>query len=161
MIVRLGRPEEADVIVALLAAAFHDYVRGLGRDQPGPHDWVPDRLAAGDIAVALGETGDILGICAMSLDLAAGSLTVDILATDPKAQGRGIGRALLAHAETLARDAGARALHLHTVARYDHLLRLYQGVGFRVTHLGPRPKGDDGHPRAFLRKDLDEKETMA
>jgi hypothetical protein len=46
----------------------------------------------------------------------------------------------------------ARMLLLHTVAKYGHLLEYYQAAGFEITHHGPRPKGDDGHPRAFLRK---------
>ena len=161
MRIRPGRMDEGAAIETLLAAAFLDYVRGLGRDRPGPHEWMADRLAAGEIKVAEGDGGQILGMAALSQDIEARSLTVDLLAVAPEAQGQGVGRALLAHAESLARGAGAQAMHLHTVAKYDRLIRLYEGAGFRVTHTGPRPKGDDGHPRAFLRKWLDEQEEPA
>jgi GNAT superfamily N-acetyltransferase len=161
MRIRQGQPAERAALETLVAAAFLDYVRGIGRDWPGPYDWLAERLAKGEVWVAE-STGDrLLGMAALSQDTGARTLTVDLLAVAPAAQGQGIGHALLAHAEALARTAGARAMHLHTVAKYDRLVRLYEGAGFRVTHTGPRPKGDDGHPRAFLRKRLDEQETPA
>lgn len=161
MILRTGQSDECAAVEAVVTAAFLDYVRGLGRDWPGPHDWMAERLAKGEVHVAEGTEGRILGMTALSQDEAARTLTVDLLAVAPEAQGQGIGHALLAHAEALARASGARALHLHTVAKYDRLVRLYEGAGFRITHTGPRPKGDDGHPRAFMRKWLDEQEEPA
>jgi GNAT superfamily N-acetyltransferase len=161
MRIRPGRTDEGAAIEAMVAAAFLDYVRGIGRDWPGPHDWMDARLAAGEIVVAVDDGGRLLGMAALSRDDGAGGLSIDLLAVDPAAQGRGAGRALLAHAEAEARRSGARALLLHTVAKYDHLLRFYRSAGFEVTHTGPRPKGDDGHPRAFLRKWLDEQEETA
>lgn len=161
MRIRQGQPAEGAALETLVAAAFLDYVRGIGRDWPGPYDWLAERLAKGEVWVAERIGGPLLGMAALSQDTGARTLTVDLLAVAPAAQGQGIGHALLTHAEALARAAGARAMHLHTVAKYDRLVRLYEGAGFRVTHTGPRPKGDDGHPRAFLRKRLDEQETPA
>ena len=155
MILRRGETGDAAALRALLEAAFRDYARGLGRDAPGPHDWLPDRLAAGEIEVAAAN-GALLGMAALSHDAGTRRLTVDILAVDPGAQGCGVGRCLLAHAETRARHIGARSIHLHTVAAYDRLLGFYAAAGFEVTHHGPRPRGDDGHPRAFLEKRLAE-----
>lgn len=111
--------------------------------------------------VAEADDGCISGMAALSQDEQTRSLTVDLLAVAPQAQGRGVGRALLSHAEAIARAAGAQAMYLHTVAKYDRLIRLYEAAGFHVTHTGPRPNGDDGHPRAFLRKSLNEQETPA
>jgi len=161
MRIRPGGVVEARAIEDLLAAAFLDYARGIGRAGPGPWDWIETRLAAAEVFVAEEDTGRLLGMTALSQDGDARSLTVDLLAVAPQAQGRGVGRALLAHAERIARDAGAQVMLLHTVAKYAHLIRLYQGAGFQITHTGPRPKGDDGHPRAFLRKTLDQQEQPA
>jgi uncharacterized Zn-finger protein len=47
------------------------------------------------------------------------------------------------------------------VAAYDGLLGFYAAAGFEVTHHGPRPKGDDGHPRVFLEKRLSEGDIPA
>lgn len=155
MIVRTGETKDAAGLTALLEAAFLEYARGIGQAWPGPYGWLPERLAAGEIEVAEAE-GALLGMAALSHDAEARRLTVDLLAVDPGAQGRGVGHCLLAHAETRAQALGAAAMSLHTVAAYDRLLRLYRSAGFEVTHLGPRPKGDDGHPRAFLEKRLSE-----
>jgi GNAT superfamily N-acetyltransferase len=153
MILRTGETGDAAGLDALLEAAFMDYLRGIGRAWPGPYDWLPEPLAAGEIEVAEAN-GALLGMVALSHDAGAARLTVDLLAVGPAAQGCGVGRSLLAHAETRARALGAATMHLHTVAAYDRLLRLYRSAGFEVTHLGPRPRGDDGHPRAFLEKRL-------
>lgn len=153
MILRTGETGDAGALAALLEAAFLDYARGLGRARPGPYDWLPERLAAREIEVAEAN-GVLLGMVALSHDAEARRLTVDLLAVAPEAQGCGVGRCLLTHAEALARQHGAGSIHLHTVAAYDRLLGFYARAGFAVTHHGPRPKGDDGHPRAFLEKRL-------
>jgi GNAT superfamily N-acetyltransferase len=142
----------------MVEVAFRDYARGIGRERPGPYEWLEPRLAAGEIAVAEANAR-IIGMVALSRDAEAESLTVDLLAVDPSAQGCGVGRLLLSHSESLARAGGARTLRLHTVAKYERLIRLYERAGYEVTHYGPRPKGDDGHERAFMRKTLD-KERM-
>jgi GNAT superfamily N-acetyltransferase len=107
------------------------------------------------VTLAEGEPGKApLGAAILSQDTQAGTLTVDMLAVAPEMQGKGLGRRLLDHAEAKARDAGRGTLLLHTVAKYDHLIGYYERFGFCVTHHGPRPKGDDGFPRAFLAKTL-------
>jgi GNAT superfamily N-acetyltransferase len=155
MILRPAAPGEAALLARLLKAAFLDYVRGLGREHPGPYDWLPKRIAAGAIHVATDANESLEGMLALSWSASSRVLTVDLLAVDHARQGKGTGRALLTHAESIARDRGATALRLHTVASYDQLLRLYRSAGYVVTHVGPRPNGpDDGHPRAFLVKPL-------
>lgn len=155
MILRPAASGEAAQLARLLKAAFLDYVRGLGREHPGPYDWLPQRIAAGDIHVAADANKSLEGMLALSWSASSRVLTVDLLAVDPARQGKGTGRALLTHAESIARNEGATALRLHTVASYDRLLRLYQSAGYVVTHFGPRPNGpDDGHIRAFLMKSL-------
>ena len=67
-----ARVDEADAFSALLATAFADYARGLGRDRPGPYDWVPARLERGEGfwlgegrlgATVLSQTGHIAKLC--------------------------------------------------------------------------------------------------
>jgi len=57
----------------------------------------------------------------------------------PDLQGRGLGRALLAHAEEQA-PAGTRAYWLNTGARSDRNLRTYRKAGYRVQ------PGEGAHP---------------
>lgn len=158
MNIRPGKVEESDALQSLVASAFLDYVRGVGREWPGPYDWMEDRLSAGEIFVAE-EEGTLLGMMAISQDRDESKLTLDLLAVDPNLQGKGIGRALAAEAEDMARCAGYKTMHLHTVAKYEHLVKLYESLGFEVTHTGPRLKGDDGFPRAFMKKALNTKEN--
>lgn len=153
MIIRQGRPAEAPRLAALLRAAFHDYLIGIGRTPPGEHSWLDGALSAGRVHVAE-EAARPLGLLSVTHDAGAARLTVDHLAVDPAAQGQGVGRALLAHAEAMARAAACREIRLHTVAQYDHLVQFYARAGFAVVHRGPRPKGDDGFDRAFLRKTI-------
>ena len=53
-------------------------------------------------------------------------------AVDPRDQGRGCGKALLAEAGRLVRRNGWHELALDTPADASHLLRYYQDQGFRV-----------------------------
>lgn len=54
-----------------------------------------------------------------------------ILAVLPEAQGRGIGRALVERCEGRARDHGARAMVLSTLAEMSEAHRLYTRLGYR------------------------------
>lgn len=50
----------------------------------------------------------------------------------PTYQGRGCGRALLEHAEELARSLGLREMRLYTSSRLTENLKLYGRVGYKV-----------------------------
>ena len=149
---RPARPDEADAIAALVVRAFTDYVRGIGKEWPGPYEDMPERIAQDRVKVIDGPAGPIATLVHGTI---GDVFTIDILAVDPEHQGKGVSRQLLCAAEELALAAGATEIQLHTVAKYDRLVRLYRQAGFAVSHEGPRPNGDDGHPRAFMRKSLE------
>lgn len=161
MNIRKARPAEAPQLTALLRAAFHDYLIGIGRTPPGDYSWLAGALSGGRVHVAEDGQGRPLGLLSVTLDADAALLVVDHLAVDPAAQGQGVGRALLAHAEAMARASGCREMRLHTVAQYDHLVQFYARAGFAIVHRGPRPKGDDGFDRAFLCKTIETGEPAA
>lgn len=83
--------------------------------------------------------GRCLGL--MALDkryyLPLGGLTCRItaLVVDPVARRGGIGRALLRHAEALARDAGALRIELTTAMHRDEAHRFYRACGYRDSAL--------------------------
>jgi ribosomal protein S18 acetylase RimI-like enzyme len=62
--------------------------------------------------------------------LAPGSWYLNVLATDPAHRGRGIGTALLAHADSVARQAGHGSISLIAEDSHQDARRLYIAKGF-------------------------------
>ena len=62
-------------------------------------------------------------------------LTLHILAVHPDHQGRGVGRALMDYAETLARETGALAVRLDTHEGNAPACRLYEKCGYSMRGL--------------------------
>lgn len=61
------------------------------------------------------------------------ALLLDNVAVRPAAQGRGLGRQLIAFAEHEARSRGRRALRLYTNVKMAANIALYERLGFRET----------------------------
>lgn len=62
----------------------------------------------------------------------------------PGAQGGGVGRAVLAEAERIAREAGDRELHMTVIVQRAELIAYYERRGYRRTgELSPFPYGDE------------------
>ena len=64
-------------------------------------------------------------------DLREGEAGVRMLAVDPAAQGRGIGRALAAACVDRARAEAKQAVMLHSTPWMEAAHHIYQGLGFR------------------------------
>lgn len=129
--ITLRRADPADVpaIEALAAAAYGHYVARIGR-KPGPMlDDYAARVAAGEASVALGPAGAIVGLLVLEMRDGTPPL-LDNVAVAPHAQGQGVGRALIAHAETAARRHGAASLRLYTHEKMTENIALYRRLGF-------------------------------
>lgn len=59
-------------------------------------------------------------------------LLVVNVAVSPDHQGRGYGRALLAHAEEFALSLGLKELRVYTSVHLTENVKLYKGVGYKV-----------------------------
>lgn len=149
--IRLIRPSEIDAVsastVEAYAAAYRlndDYRAELGR--------VAERVETQQVWVALDPDGALLGtvttpLPGRRLSEFAGPSDLDfrMLAVFPRGGGRGIGRALVAHCERLAKDRGASRLVLHTGDDMHLAVALYERMGFeRLTEIEqdfPYPPG--------------------
>ncbi len=79
---------------------------------------------------------------------------IGMLAVRPGAQDRGLGRALLRHAEAKGRAAGAQAARITVVSVRESLIAWYERQGYRRTGDTERFPYDDGRFGAPLRPDL-------
>ncbi len=66
--------------------------------------------------------------------LTEGNFDIYWIATDPQVQGKGLGRALMLHAEGDARSRGGRLVCLETSSQggYERTRRFYDQAGYRV-----------------------------
>jgi GNAT superfamily N-acetyltransferase len=79
---------------------------------------------------------------------------LSLLSVHPNLQDRQLGRALIAAAETFARDHGARRIRMAVINARDTLLAWYGRRGYAPTGaVEPYPYGDDRYGRP-LRNDL-------
>ena len=78
------------------------------------------------------------------------SFEVRSVAVLPSYQRKGLGRRLMAHAETLARKSGCSMLRLYTNAKLSELVMYYSSLGYKEEVR----KEDQGFERVFMVKRL-------
>jgi GNAT superfamily N-acetyltransferase len=130
LLIRAARPEEAEAIVALIQRAFGEY-RGKLRPESGALLETPDTIRAAM------ETGTIL--LAERADRILGCVSVrrkddcayaGRLAVEPMERGIGVGRALLAAAETLTRQIGSNRLRVDVRLKLRDNRAFFRALGF-------------------------------
>jgi ribosomal protein S18 acetylase RimI-like enzyme len=125
--------------VALIDAAYRNYVPLMGGRRPRPmDDDQAARIAAGELFV-LEEDGRMLGV--MTMQLEAEAMHIFNLAIAPAAQGRGLLHALLAFAEATARREGRPKLTLYTNVVMTRNRAIYAHLGFVETGEHVTPAG--------------------
>jgi ribosomal protein S18 acetylase RimI-like enzyme len=148
MLLRRATPGDAPFIAAILAEAA-SWEREPGEPPypladllrvPQIADYVDGWGRPGDVGFVAEEDGEPVGACWYRRFTrehpAYGFIAEDVpglgLAVAPGAQGRGIGRELLAAAVTAARREGHPALGLSVSERNTRARRLYETLGFEV-----------------------------
>ncbi len=143
--IRPAGPDDLDAVRRIARAAYARYVPRIGRE---PAPMVADfaaSIAAGQLWVAgVPVAGFLVGYPR------GDHWHLENVAVDPAAQGTGLGRALIAHAEAVARAAGAQAVELYTNAQMTENRSLYPRLGY--TETGTRMEG--GFDRVYYRKEL-------
>ena len=147
VVLRRAQPSDVAAITACVCAAYLSYIERIGR-QPGPmleeHAQVIARM---QVHVAERE-GRVVGV--LVLEVGAGGVFIDNVAVHPSAQGSGVGRRLLEHAEAQALALGHSSITLSTNEKMSENLALYARIGY----LAFDHRVVNGYARAFLRKVL-------
>jgi ribosomal protein S18 acetylase RimI-like enzyme len=111
----------------LVRVAYTHYVERLGGPPRPMTDDYTEVVRTHRVTVAE-RGGEIVGL--VVLGVGDEGCFVDNVAVDPSHQGTGVGRALLEHAESAARDAGFDSLYLYTHERMTENLALYSRIGY-------------------------------
>ena len=147
--IRIRAATAADVpaIVNTVDRAYRRYIVRIGKP-PGPMlDDYAARVSE-DAVWVLQDGPAIVGI--LVLLSAPKYLLLDNIAIAPERQGRGLGRRLLAFAESEALRRGYREIRLYTHQTMIENQRLYASIGYEETGRG----SEAGYDRVFMRKPL-------
>jgi len=118
---------DVDRLTQVARAAYGHYVERIGAAPRPMVDDYAEVVRDFDVTVAERD-GQVLGLLVVA-DTDEG-FTIDNVAVDPAAQGTGIGRILLEHAEAEARRAGLDSIALYTHETMTENLDLYARIGY-------------------------------
>lgn len=144
--IRLALATDEPAIRACAEAAYGGYVTAIGR-KPAP--MVADfaaQIAAGQVHVATGTNGALLGYVVFFPE--DRHMHLEAVAVIPAAAGQGIGKQLIRFCESEARRAGLKAVHLYTNQRMTANLSIYPHLGY--VEVGRR--SEDGFDRVYYEK---------
>ena len=134
----------------LVQGAYGHYVDRIGGEPRPMVDDYTDVISRHRVTVAEAD-GTILGLIVLALD--DNDLWIDNVAVDPIVHGTGIGRALLEHAESVARTDGHTELWLLTHELMTENRNLYTRIGYTERNRQPLP---DGSALIHMAKNLKE-----
>ena len=145
--VRLAGQDDVEALCAIATAAYQPYVARIGRP-PAPMTADYARAVASGQTWVAAQDGQVVGFVVL-VDY-PGYLLLENIAVLPAAQGRGVGRRLLALAEEHARGLGRSEIRLYTNEAMTENLAYYPRRGYTETHRAEQ----DGFRRVFFRKPL-------
>ena len=146
--IRAATEDDAAHIARIVQLAYARYVPRIGKPPAPMLDDYERRVAEGVVWVI--EQGDcVAGLIVLISQ--PDHLLLDNVAVAPGYQGRGLGRRLLAFAESLARGRGYREIRLYTHELMVESQRLYARMGYEETDR----RIEAGYSRVFMRKLLD------
>lgn len=120
---------DASTVRDLVRAAYAKWVPLLGRE-PKPMTADYEAAVRNHVVDVLRLDGEAAALIEMEPE--DDHLLVVNVAVSPDHQGRGYGRALLAHAEEFAISLGLKELRLYTSVHLTENVKLYERVGYKV-----------------------------
>ena len=145
MEVRKARADEVDTVRAIVDQAYSPYIERIGR-RPAPMDDDYDARIRDGLLDVVEDNGEILGLIVLVDE--GDALLVENIAVRPASQGRGVGRTLLAHADSTATRLGLAQLRLYTHSAMTENIALYSRLGWHETHR----RTERGFQRVFFSK---------
>ncbi len=151
LVFRPAEPPDVAQIRNLTRQAYAPWVDVIGRE---PLPMIADYDAALenhiiDLAV---EAGELRGLIEMVEE--PGCLLIENIAVSPHYQRRGLGAALLRHAEQSAEKLGLHTLRLYTNQKFQSNIDFYKRNGFSVESTEPFMGGWTVYMRKSLEKDI-------
>ena len=145
--IRPATPSDRAAVEEVVRAAYSIYIARIGKS-PGPMLDDYAKLIADEAVSVFEVDGAIAGL--IVLLPAPDHLLLDNVAVHPERQGGGIGRRLIAFAESEARRLGYRELRLYTHETMTENIALYRRLGFVEAGRGH----EAGYDRVFMTKPL-------
>jgi len=145
--IRQAQPADAAAMQSCVAAAYRHYLPRIGKP-PGPMlDDYSEVVQKHQAFVAEAE-GQIVGV--LVLIRKDKGILLDNVAVHPEYQGTGLGRRLVALAESEARNQGFTHLDLYTHERMTENIEMCKSLGYIETER----RLEKGYQRVYMRKSL-------
>jgi N-acetylglutamate synthase-like GNAT family acetyltransferase len=136
---RRATSDDAPAIRALVREAYAKWVPLIGRE-PKPMTADYDKAVREHVVFVVESPGRL--DAALELIPAPDHLLVENVAVAPTAQGRGLGRQLMALAERVATDLGVTEMRLYTNGRFTENIALYEAIGYAISERTIIPAGE-------------------
>lgn len=144
--IRPALAADLSAVQACVNHAFSVYIPRIGHEpMPMQTDYAP-LIEQGRVSVLM--DGELHGVLVMMPQGA--SMYIDVIAIEPRFQGQGLGRLLMAFAESQARALHLKELTLFTHEKMTENLRFYGLLGF----VEVKREEVGGFHRVFLAKQL-------
>jgi ribosomal protein S18 acetylase RimI-like enzyme len=149
VLIRAARLDDAARVAQIVAEAYAPYVLRIGR-KPAPMavDYRTMVDTTDRVTVIVDESDDPVGVLVTVVH--TDHVLVENVAVARSAQGRGLGRRLLEHAEDQALRLGLPETRLYTNAAMTENLAIYPRLGYAEVNR----RTEDGFDRVYFRKDL-------
>ncbi|KRE18119.1 GNAT family acetyltransferase [Bosea sp. Root381] len=129
--IRPATAADLDAIRQIVREAYTHYIARIGRE-PGPMLDDYGALITERRVSVIEHDGVVQGL--LVLIPQPDAMLLDNIAVSPRAQGLGLGRALLEFAEHAAQETGYRSIKLYTHEMMTENIALYSRIGYAETH---------------------------
>jgi ribosomal protein S18 acetylase RimI-like enzyme len=137
--------DDVPAIRALVAEAYQHYVPLIGKPPSPMLDDYTARVRE-DFVFVRESDGAIAGVLVLKDE--SDHMLLHNIAVAPRLRGQGLGTELVRFAEAQARERGHCELRLYTHELMRQNVRLYQRLGFAITHRAR----EDGYDRIYMSK---------